>query len=638
MLKCFLWLAGLACLLTLPLPTANAAPITDLIHLAGNFPQSTGLYVAMRTDDNFINIADAIAAEINNRIFRVGAADIQPASFRRQPAPGDITPVRDYLNSVSNEFFGDDFDTAMRPWLGDSLAVGITDYNVVFEVATFNNIDEVIADGDFPFIVAFEIADRDEAEAALDAAITDATPGDLRVRAQSGEYVYYQPDETRLALLLTPSAFVMGNPADLLDAIDMPQPSLLADAAFNETLARLPEDTYNFIAFADYAALIEGSVAAAAFDPSIAPEQQAADAAYLNPFLAAVDGLALGGTILNERTLTIDFVQNADNTNLEAEGLQVAVPVRIAPAFADHIPADMAFVLLSSDFARLYDATVENIRAIARLQAEADIAPDFRINEADVEGALFLAQLGLRRYSGLDLEDDILSWMDSDFALVLGINSEVSRVRDYNDLSVAPVEFGLIFDDSNDAEAAARTTDGIDAAVAQLLVEFEQDLAFSDVSIERTTETLAGTDVRVYTITDESGFNFQFPFEVIVGANDDVFVIGSRTVVEVALTGDGGLRDTQAFQEVEEIYLVEEAGILMLANPEAMYPFADLWSIAADPFFNPQAAEEAQTIRNVLALFSSATISGSNAENGSTVTRMTLSLNIGSLDQGQFGR
>ncbi len=632
MLKRLLLLAGLACLLTIPLPAADAVPISDLINLAGNFPQTTGMYVAMRTDDDFIDTIDAIANEIDSRIFRgVGAGDIQPVSLRLQNRKDDLTPVRDYLNEVSTEVFGADFDTAMRPWLGDSLAVGITDYDVVFEVATFNNIDEVIADDDFPFIIAFEIDDRSLALNTLDAVISDATPGDLRVRAEAGEYVYYQPDETRLGLLLAPSALIVGKPDDLLDAIDTPTPPLLADDAFNETLAMLPEDDYNLLAYADYAALVEGSLSAATLDPSVDAEEFEASFTYLQPFLASVNGIAIGGTLLDERTLTLDMVQNADFTDLSDEGILTAIPVRIDPEFADHIPADASLIFFSSDFAGTYEATIDNLLATARLQADTDVPPEFRISEADIDGALFLAQLGLRRYSGLNLEDDILSWMDNDFALVLGINSEVSRVRDYDDLSVAPVDFGLIFDDGSDAEAAERTREGIEEAVEQLLADFERDLEISDISVEVTAETIAGTEVSVYTITDEIGFTFQFPFEVIVGANEAVFVIGSRNVVEAALTGEGGLRDTEAFQEAEDIYLVEEAGVLMLANPEAMYPFADLWVLAADPFFNPRADQEAQTIRDVLSLFSSATISGSNAENGSAITRMTVSLNVGAL-------
>jgi hypothetical protein len=167
---------------------------------------------------------------------------------------------------------------------------------------------------------------------------------------------------------------------------------------------------------------------------------------------------------------------------------------------------------------------------------------------------------------------------------------------------------------------------GIGRGVDTLIDDFAADIDAMDIDITRAEETIGGSEVITYTAIDRSGFNFQFPIELMVGANDDVFVLGTRGVVAPVLRGDGGLHETNAFTEAERRYLVDEAGVLMLANPDALMPLANFWAIS-DPF-NPAAGEQAQLIRNVLNAFSSATISGSNRENGSGVSRMTLSLNL----------
>ncbi len=631
MLKRALLLTVLALLLALPVTTNANVPIDDLIALGENFPADTGLFFAIRADDDYIDTIDSVLAEFDSAVNLPPTPDFVPASTRNQGRKDDFTPTRDMLNEFAEEFFGGDFETTMRPWLGDSAAFGITDFATVFEVGVFDNADAIIEEGEFPIIMALEVTDADGAADAADAALGDELDPDITLRIEAGVYTYYQAREVELGMLISPTALLFGRPSDLLDAIDRPRPTLLENESFTETMSLLLEDDYNSIMYVDYQQLIrEGVLSLDELDPS-QEFSTAQDLALFDEVIDTVEGLAVGATLLDDRTLTLDIVQNADYSSLQDTGFALALPLRLNPEFAERIPASAGLVLMSSDFAGLYDASIENLRVNARLFEDMENPPEGTFSESDIDGVLFAVGFFLRRYTGLDLEDDILSWMDGDYAVAIGLTDEVSQVNEFFDLTAIPLDFILLFDATTNPESAADTVTGIARAIDDLLEEFESDLEFSEFDVSRSDETIADTDVVVYTIIDESGFSFAFPIEILLAANEDVFVIGSRTMVETALRGDGGLRDTVAFQEAEESYLVDEAGILMLVNSEALLPFADVWTLS-DPF-SDLAEREAAVIRSVLNLVSSATISGSNAEDGVGVSRATISLNLSADDE-----
>ncbi len=89
----------------------QATPVAELTTLARYAPQDSTVFIAIRTDDAYIQALDSLLADLNAR---TGG----------QMLPRDFT-----LRNALNELFTDmsdipnGFDSAIRPWLGDTAAI-----------------------------------------------------------------------------------------------------------------------------------------------------------------------------------------------------------------------------------------------------------------------------------------------------------------------------------------------------------------------------------------------------------------------------------------------------------------------------------------------------------------------------------
>ncbi|MEO1668309.1 MAG: DUF3352 domain-containing protein [Chloroflexota bacterium] len=624
--KLFL-LAVLCTALLLPVPSPSHAAATDaLVELAQLFPADTDFFYAMSSDDAFIDGIDTLIGEFND-LLNVEPAEplTAPASFQLQPDnPADdepFTPLRDALDDFSKETFGDDFATAVRPWLGGTVAFGFTDFSEeLARIIETGDADDLFTGDDVPVMLAVAITDRAAALEAIDILAAESVADGITVRIETESYTYFKDPGSPIGALVTPDAFVVGTENDLLNIIDSPGPSLLDNQDFVTVLDLMPADDYSLISYLNYNALFSNFAQLAALDPNFDPSLNDT-LEVTEDILAAIQGIGIGATLLDERTLTMDFVQDVDLPALEALGFSYALPSRINTDFAEHIPENMAFVYMASNLGGLYDATIENlITQSSMLPPEAGGMTSEEINEGIEQGEFLVGA-----FSGLNIRNDVLSWMTSDFALVAGFTADAATITSLESIDDLPIDYGLIFDATADPDAAARTVDGLASATDRLIDLSEVDLEDAQVTITRTSETIDGDDVVVYTVVDESGFNLAFPVEVLMGSDEEVFVVGSRHVVETALAGNGTLPTTIAYTEATERYLVDDSGALMLVNFEALAPLAPIY--AAVNSFDPFAESDAQLIADILAYFSSATISSTNAEDGTSSSRATISLN-----------
>ncbi|MEM6530405.1 MAG: hypothetical protein AAF653_19050, partial [Chloroflexota bacterium] len=264
---------------------------------------------------------------------------------------------------------------------------------------------------------------------------------------------------------------------------------------------------------------------------------------------------------------------------------------------------------------------IENvITQAALLPSEAGGLTREEITEG-VEQGEFLAGV----FTGLNIRDDVLSWMTGDFAIVAGLTQDAASITGIESIDELPIDYGIIFDATANPEAAATTVEGLARAADGVIELSDDDLEAAQVSITRTDEMIDDDAVVVYTIVDESGFNLPFPVEILIGSDEEVFAIGSRHVVETALMGNGALPGTIAYTEATEVYLIADTGALLLINFEALAPLAPIY--AAINSFDPFAESDAQLIADIIAYFSSATISSTNAETGISTSRATISLN-----------
>jgi len=130
-----LLLVGLSALLIAP--AAAAAP-TDLNRLASWFPESTPVFVSLRTDDDYIAVWDSLLERLQGVV----------------PNAEDVQLLGESLdNGIAEAFGGGDFQSTIRPWLGEVASLGIISLETAFDDNRRND-DEV------PVLAAVEITDR----------------------------------------------------------------------------------------------------------------------------------------------------------------------------------------------------------------------------------------------------------------------------------------------------------------------------------------------------------------------------------------------------------------------------------------------------------------------------------------------
>lgn len=567
------------------LPAAAQSP-TDLNVLAQYFPADTPIFISVRTDDAFIETLDAL-------VERVRAA--------LPEAAGSGETLADALDNLADEIFpGGTFEEDLRPLLGDTASIGLTSAARLAD-------DDRSNDENPPAIIALSIKDRTavidliananmRAEQTTEKGYTLFTP-DASVTGERADDAVIVRDDVLLYYTVNESIPVGG----------VPDGSLNTNEGFTSTLALLPEPSYNMTLFLNTRQFIE---AAGETDPDAAEALEA-----FGPMFNAVGSQVWGFTILGGDSLTIDIAQQmGDMSAITDLGFQLGSMTPIDPAFAAHIPADVPLAILGTDIKTALSSAANNFQLMAQTAAMQD--GDFDPEEL-AEGVEQFNQ-AFTQMTGLNFEQDVLSWMTGDYALFLSLNPDLNLRSQFGIFQAFPVDFGFAIE-ATDAAAAQKTVDGLTQAIqaAAVQVRAQSENAEVETEIEVTDEEIGDADVTVVTITAS---NAPWPVEILMGANDDVFALGTRSAVRAILAPDGGLPSNAEFQRASA-YILPKSVSLGWLNTEGLLPLADL--AAAFDRSNDAEANAGQA-RRALGLFSSGTMSSAYNEDGSALIRMVL--------------
>ena len=234
---------------------------------------------------------------------------------------------------------------------------------------------------------------------------------------------------------------------------------------------------------------------------------------------------------------------------------------------------------------------------------------------------------------GLNLENDILSWLTGDFAIFTQYDVPEPGT---------PSLFMLGIDPDTPVPVNAQIAlmiDATDATKAQNLVE-TLATQLSDAGAPVSRETINGANAIVLALPLPQ---LATPAEIIIGANDAVFVVGTRAAATAALNGGGNLTADATYTRIAK-YLLPEANFVEYLSPEGVTMLAD--GITAINFEvteafrgvsggTPLSPEERvdlfttsqQTNRADVAVFAGGTISTTGNPNSDSQLRMTWTLN-----------
>ncbi len=565
-----------------------ATPTAQLNDLARYFPADTPIFIATRFDDAYFQTLDALVDRV-----------------RAVVPEGEIPPltIDQALDMALSEIDSDlSFQGDVRSWLGDTIAAGIMD----IQDTNTSRLLRGRMDNDATFALAAAITDKTAATTFFTDMITRS--GSEFEQAEVGDFtVLTDPDDPDARVMIGTDVLLLTNVSDY--ATEMPADNLATNSVFTDAFDRLPETDYNATVYINLPDLLNRAMES---DPDFAemPEQ-------LGGIFNAVGSQAWGLTILDDVHLTIDIAQIlGDMSALTAFGLPgVDSMTPIDPAFAVHVPADAPLVAhsanLSASFLSILDLFGEDSAFLDSLGTDAAELAEAQAGIGELEAAF-------TRFTELDLREDVLSWMTGDYAVFLALNPDANFNSIFGLMQMLPVDFGLAIE-VTDAAAAANTVAGLTTGFDRLgaLVAVDEDTD-EDVSFEITSETIVGTDVTVLTLETA---DMPWPVELLMGANDEVFALGTRNAVQAILARDGGLPSNPAYANAQSLTLENTYSQLYLGM-DGLLPLVGLAESMADE--DDEADVEA--LRGVLGLISGGIITQSIDADGNGLSRVVLSL------------
>lgn len=571
--------------------TVGATPISELTALASYFPAETPIFVSLRTDDAYFEELDGLYSTLASKL------------------PGVVPPldVMSMLDLGASQIIPNaDFKTAIRSWAGDTAAIGVLSLD--------NQVDQDRSnDEQGNYVLALTITNRAAAEDFL---VNGFNEQDIEFTQETvGNATIFEPEyfNGEGAIILRDDVLLAGTLAEVTMVNEGVASSLASNPEFGATLDLLPEDDYNIAAYFNL-----GDVLNSAFENM--PDSQGMSMGFFTSLSEVAGTQAFGITLMDGRSLVFDYAQKlGDASAIEALGLQIANLGSIDPAFAQHIPANAPLVIHSTNLKALVETSLNNLRQTITQAAEA--SPDGGDTDLqEMEEGIDTFNREFTKATGLDFETDVVGWMTGDFAAFIRLSPQLADGR----LTLAklsqtlPVDFGIAIE-ATDGAAAQRTVEGLTQG---LLKALEMADAEEAASVEVTQETIGGANVTVITIQPSDSSDMPYPVDILMGANDQVFALGTRNAVNAILAPSNNLADDANFAEAAGYILANASSVLYL-NPAPLLPLADLAGGFAS---GDEADKQVAQIQAAINLFSSGTVSQTMDENGNSIGRMVLTL------------
>jgi|GEM_PF-4989229 len=563
--------------------TAPLAQVTtaDLLALAADVPYAAPLYVSLRLDSGYIETLDSVISQITAAL---------PAGI----VPPGIT-LSAVLDLVSQTVTGVDFADGLRPLVGDTGALALGSLDVFFDSDYRNDL--------LPAALYLSITDRSTTTALLENLLNaQFRPGEvLREDLLGGTLLLIISSNT--GLFVTDDTLIATTSLALLPTGDA---GLNEYAPFIETIAALPAESYNAIAYVDMAYFGSGIVGSNRYQSFNSRTAQAL-------LFRSLGTWAAGATVVDGRTLTGDLaVRPGNRAGLEALGLDLTgAPTPVNPALLARLPADTALVWHGSNLSGAVDLVRSNARNLAATWGAGLIDP--ATADALIESALVVPNAFMTNITGLT-RDQLGTWLSGDY--LIAVQPNLNYVP-YDAATGLPFDFGIILE----ATDAAASRDAM-VTLQRDLPLMLRSLGAGDSNLTLQPARIAGAEAILVTI---SSYNYAFdtltPFEFVLAADDGALVFGARAFVESVLENASAETAAAPFDAAQSV-LLPDSVLNLYVNP---LPFIGM--INSITFYSGQAEQlRVQIPEALLTLLEHATASMIIDEAGNTVARFTLTL------------
>jgi hypothetical protein len=299
------------------------------------------------------------------------------------------------------------------------------------------------------------------------------------------------------------------------------------------------------------------------------------------PLVGTFGDLGLGMTLLDGRSLAMDVSMTFDS---EAMAAMMPAVAPFDPAFAEHLPSGTQLAIQGADPAAYFEQMMTSLTMLAEVQPGFDQG-----SPAEIMAGLEFAIQGV---TGLDLQDDILSWMTGQYAIGMSIDLPILTEGSPSEDDVARAfQFAFVAENTTGEGAQALVT-GLTTGLTQL----SQASPGNEVTLSE--ETMGGAPALVISIESRG---MRDPFQIVIGGNESVFVIGTPAMAQAALSPDGGLNSDPGYQDA--------AAVALDSAVQFLYGNGDLLNTLLEvSLFGRPVGDEASELA-IGPLFSSASIS-----------------------------
>lgn len=547
-----------------------------LVDAARFFPSSTPFYFSIRTDAGYINTLNDVFVAVQERT--IGSAMTLP----------------DGLDMLFQSMGGADFQTAIAPWLGDYIAFGVLPPDLLTDYDYSND--------DVEYALLVKITNRESATDYMRGLLLEENRVAWREESSDEFTAFFAEDSyMRDKIVITDNHLVIANTSKFAPPAPV-RGSLLDSYAFEDALNAMPADAYNFVMYVDIPTIQSYATAANGYARKLERIQNLLFAQMMGP-------IALAGKLENGNALILDAVSLAGNmTAMEQLGITMPPNLVVNPEFTAYIPADSIFALQGVSPVQYGDYFRDTLLQVWRYLSASEFNPEYdaKIQEWVAQGyASFgrIADTVVSGFTGMSLERDFGNWMSRDFVWFMRSNPELDNPN-------FPIDTAFVFQVTDGAQSVESMRNLVRALPLALRSMGVRGVSFRE-------DTLEGADALFMDIygyaADEKPV-----FELVISANESVFVIGTARAVADSLRGGAG----GAFALAQPYILPNATSVLYDSAVNAL-PLTR-WIVAQD-----RNNSNGQLIEAIVNVLGEGVISSAMLEDGTTVSRSVQILNLG---------
>ncbi|CAG0988205.1 MAG: DUF3352 domain-containing protein [Anaerolineae bacterium] len=508
LLLCLILIAPSSALQAISIPQGPSSVPTQHeaeTSLARFFPQDTFVFVSLRTDLEHLNGLGGVITKLISKL---------------PNAPAQLPPLPTLLQGALGQM-GIDFQGEVLSWLGQRAALGVGNLKALLPE---NPNAAPLTPDQMPLLLAFEVTDKAKAEAFVDKLLKIAAPR-IEVTKNAGEVTTWEAPGLPIKVQLDSSSLLIGTGAGLAGALTR-ESKLNTYPRFQNTVGLLPAPDYNVLVYLDTPQLLQlqGMLGS---NPNV-------DLSIVFA-LAQMGPLVLGGTILDERSLTLDIVQAVSKEAQDQFKLSGSKPINLD--LAKTMPMGTSLLLQAADMPGLIRASLGLAGAMLATRGQ---NPDLLADQWK------RALEGVKASSGLDLEAEIINALDSDFAMFVGYKPGEVGTSPFMgtidpsakiDMSMLSAGFVAQINDTAKGEA-----------LLQRLITYLKQAAEDNPELEIGEMDVSGAKL---TLVKVSSPTYEAPIEIIVGYSNNIFLIATAQMLSVS----GQVGDTPQYSEASAYFL-----------------------------------------------------------------------------------